>query len=156
MRAAQTEIVARVGVARVFYTDPGVRADEQHREQKTGLLYAAGDQNFVALDPDASCGQQAAVDLVDQSAIVAVNVVGRPAPDRLRLQCLHRTGAPVSKREQRTIELTVNKRIGLALPIGRLDDVALGRWLDLQPCAPVCCGACQGLMVGRCGDAGSG
>ena len=96
------------------------------------------------------------MNLVDQSGIVAVKVVGRPAPDRLRLQGLQRTGAPVSKREQRTIELTVNERIGLALPIGRLDDVSLGRRLHLQPRAPVGCGACQGLGVGRCGDAGRG
>ena len=136
MPGAQCKVVARVGVAGVLDADAGGRPDQQFGDQEGRLLRTTGHQDFVPVDPDAARREQAAVDLLDQRFVVAVDVVGRPAAHRTCLERFEHAAAPVAKRKQRRIELAVDEGERLALPVGRLADVALRRRLHLQALAP--------------------
>ena len=136
MARAQGKGVACVRVTGVLHAHPGGRTHQQHGQQKGRLLRAVGDQDLIALGPDSARRQQPAVDLIDQRLVVTVYVVARPLAHRARLQRLQRAGAPVTKREQAGIELAVDERIRLLLPVRRLADVALCRGVQLQAFRP--------------------
>jgi hypothetical protein len=136
MLGAQREVVARIGVARVLDAHRRCAIDQQRGQQEGGLLCTAGDQDLVAFGPDAARGQQAAVDLLDQGLVVAVDVVRGPAPQRATLQRFEHALAPVGGGEQRGVELAVDERVGLLLPVTGLLDVALLRGPQLQALRP--------------------
>ena len=136
MPCAQREVVARVGVARVLDAHRRCAIDQQRGEQEGGLLRATGNQDLVAFGPDTACRQQAAMDLLDQGIVVAVDVVRCPASQRAALQRLEHALAPVGRREQRGVELAIDEGVGLLLPVAGLVDVALLRGLQLQALRP--------------------
>ena len=89
------------------------------------MLCADGDEDFVGRDEHAAAHEQARLDLLDQQRIVAVEEIGRPAAHFCRGRRLQAALAPPRHRQLRRIDLTVDERIRIALPVVRLDDVAL-------------------------------
>ena len=56
--------------------------------------------------------------------------------------------SPIFERHQTGIELSVNKRVGKVLPVGRFDDVALPGNAGNQPAVPLHAGGCGRLRRG--------
>ena len=101
------------------------------------MLRPHRDDDLVDVSPHAAARQHARADLLHQVGVVAQDQVGRPVADVEHRERFHAALAPVGGREQRGVELPVQERIRILLPVGRLDDVALGRGLHAQAARPV-------------------
>ena len=137
MPGPHREDVARVGVARVLHRDRGSGTDQQRGEEEQRLLGADRDHHLGGRHPDPASRQQAAADLLDEERVVAVDQVLRPALQLGGSERPARALPPLRDRKQRRIELAVEEGVGIALPVRRLDDVALLRRAGDEPPAPV-------------------
>src|SRR2546423_8238241 len=100
------------------------------------MLRADGDQYLVRGCPDAAPAEKPRLDLLDQQRIVAVDQIAGPTADFDGRQRLHAAFPPAGDRHLRRIELTVDERIRVFLPILGLDDVALTRNREAHPPFP--------------------
>ncbi len=119
------EDVARVRIAGILDADRRLGRQQQAGQQKRRMLRPGRQQDVVPLCPDAARRQQPGLDLVDQGVAVLVEMIGCPVGHRPLAQRFQRTLAPFREREQLSVELAIDERIRIALPVARLDDVPL-------------------------------
>ena len=115
------------------------------------MLCPQGDHDFVILGPDAAPGQDLVADGFDQCRIIVGNLVRCPHADVQHGQGPQTAFTPLCRRELLGVELRIAEGVGQALPVGRLDDVALGKRMKDQPAGPVCAAwmrSCSGLGGG--------
>ncbi|WP_346308781.1 hypothetical protein, partial [Limnohabitans sp.] len=118
-------------------TDNGFSIHQHIGQQVAGHLRARGHENFIAPGHDASRWQQAVLNLIHQGLRVAINMVLSPFLDGRYKQGLVGAGAPVFEWHQAGIKLTIHKRVGVILPVGRFDDVALIDEVRFKPLGPL-------------------
>src|SRR3546814_9574750 len=86
--------------------------------------------------PIAPPGQYPWADFFNKRRIVVGDQVGRPTAYVQHGEGLGAAFAPVGRGELGGVELTANEGIGQLLPVGRLDDVALRRWMEAKALVP--------------------
>ena len=116
------------------------------------MLRADRDQDLLRCGPHTAPRQHAGMELFDQQRVVAVHAITCPVADRRDAECLARAFAPVGDREQGRVELPVDERVGVLLPIAWFDDVALQRWTELQTADPIRCRSSDVLDRTAVGD----
>ena len=101
------------------------------------MLGAQGDENLVEIHPDTAFGQHADMQLVEQPSVVGVHAIGEPGLDGAGAVSVTRAFAPLVEWEQRFVELTVDERVGIVLPVAGLGDVDLTTGMKAQASRPV-------------------
>ena len=137
MPGPHREDVARVGVARVLHATVRSGPDQQLGEEEQRLLGADRDHHLGGRHPDPASRQQAAADLLDEERVVTVDQVCAQPFSSEAPSARREHSRQSGDRKQRGIELAVEEGVGIALPVRRLDDVALLRRAGDEPPAPV-------------------
>ena len=114
--------VVDVHVAGVLHPEATPGLEQQHAGDPQRLLGADRDQDLLGLGPHAAARQHPLVDLFDQQRIVIVEVVHRPAADRRHAHGIAAALPPVLGRKQLRVDLTVEERIVVAMPVAGLVD----------------------------------
>ena len=100
-------------------------------------MCAKGDEDLVLVCHDAAARQNALVDLVDQHRVIFAEAVRGPGIHPFAVHGLAGAVAPCGNGKEGRIGLPIDKGVGVFMPVGGFDDVALGRGGDAELCLPV-------------------
>ena len=126
-----------VRVPRIFDPDGGLSIDQQIRQQVERVLRSDRHQDLLGRCPDSPQRQYLVADLLEQRRIVPGEAVLRPVERIASGQHVLAACAPFGGREQASVQLPVDERKLVLLPVRRLGDVALKRRPELHPGGPV-------------------
>ncbi len=101
------------------------------------MLGADREQDLLRRHEDAAARQQQGADLLDELRIVVGEAVARPFAHGGEAERLARAFPPIGDGKEGRVDLAVDEGVFVALPVARLDDVALGRGPRPQPQQPV-------------------
>ena len=100
-------------------------------------MRAKGDENFIVTGHDAPTRQNAAADMLNQHGVVMGPGIIGPGAEPFFAQRLPRAIAPFRHGKQRVINLPIDERIGVGLPVQWFCDILLGSGIFFETAGPI-------------------